>query len=52
MKVQTITLKIKVSDDYGPPHEWNWPGILDLGMGESCELIEYSDVQEELCVMN
>jgi hypothetical protein len=46
MKTQTITLKITVSDDYDDPKYWNWGGILDLGAGESCEMLDYSPVDE------
>jgi hypothetical protein len=45
MKTQTITLKITVSDDYDDPEYWDWGGILDLGAGESCEMLDYSPVE-------
>jgi len=51
MKTQTITLKITVSDEYDNPENWNWSGILDLGAGESCEMLDYSNVEEsEPCI--
>ena len=46
MKTQTITLKITVSDDYDDPEYWDWSGILDLGIGETCEMVDYSPVEE------
>ena len=47
MKTQIITLKITVSDDYDPPEDWNWSGILDLNpaAGEECEFLDYSPVE-------
>jgi len=42
MKTQTITLKIRVEDDYSLPEDWDWQGLLDLApsVGESVEIME------------
>ena len=48
MRTQTITLKITYDENnYRPPEDWDWSGILDLAGDESAEMVDYSPITEE-----
>jgi len=46
MKTQTITLTIRVEDDYSLPIEWNWQDLLDLSPNESVEILNVKTEKE------